>query len=429
MDKKCGIYTTFPKVNGDVEGGLRTKGIIKGDSEEYPLVTYVTVVYNRIDTLRRCMESIWKQNYPNIEYIVIDGNSTDGTRELIIENEEKIDYFISQPDNGIYSAMNKGIMLAKGRLICFMNSDDQCTQDATQKVIDIYKKTHANIICGSRELVENGKTVYEMKYPRYPVKHCVFRYIQMFHQATYAEREVFDQVGYFDERYALLADWIWESQSIDAGFHIVFSDDELVRFSYDGTSRRGIFERDKEWILWAKETFPEIKEEDITFFIYCLDRNRHPLFDLEMLNRVAFPYFSIGGFAEAYYETVLLICIEQCAEISAMGCISNEIDLLSIQSWLERSITLVYENGILPQTAEGKLNELVEVRRRLNRIFYKMFLKKKPEKDYSKMDRFIRIMCYTVSKLISRNEFFSRRLYLAMRTVWYYLFKAKFIES
>lgn len=444
LNKKCGIYTTFPKSAGDIEGGLRTKGIIKGDLEEYPLLTYVTVVYNRIDTLQRCMESVWNQNYPNIEYIIIDGNSTDGTKELIIENEEKIDYFISQSDGGIYNAMNKGIMLANGRLICFMNSDDQCTQDAAQKVVDIYKCTYADVICGSRELVENGKIVHEIQYPRFPVKHSVFRYIQMFHQATYAVSEVFDKVGYFDERYALLADWIWESHSIDAGFHIVFSNEKLVRFSYDGTSRQGIYERDKEWVRWGVETFPEIEERDISFFIYCLDRNRHPLFDLEMLNRVAFRYFYVEGFAEAYYETVLLICIEQCAEISAMSksddkYIEKKMQQLSfregnagnslsaLRSWLECNIMTAYENGIQVREAEKNLADLVKVRRTLNKIFYITYLK--GQSKHWGLDRFIRIMCYTLSKLVAQNEFCSRRLYVIMRTIWYYFFKTKFVEN
>lgn len=447
MIKKCGIYTTFPKKDGDVEGGLRTKGIIKEDSEKYPLITYVTVVFNRRDTLLKCMKSIWNQQYPNIEYIIIDGNSTDGTKELIIENSEKIDYFISQPDHGIYDAMNKGIMLAKGRFICFMNSDDQCTQDAAQTVIDLYKETEADVICGSRKLIENGKEVYEIKYPRYPVKRSVFRYIQMFHQATYAAQKVFDTVGYFDEKYNLLADWIWESHSIDAGFQILFSNEELACFSYDGISRQGVFERDKEWVRWAEETFPDIKKEDLSFFIYCLDRNRHPLFDLEMLNQVAFQYFSVEGFAETYYETVLLVCIEQCAEISSMCLINssnyikneitkidfgekdNIVDLQSLQNWMISNIRQAYKKGVSVHIAEMKLQKLIIVRRTLNKIFYKVFLGRKQNKNSSPMDRCIRIMCYTASKLIARNEFCSRRLYVFMRAVWYYLFRAKFVEN
>ena len=267
----------------------------------------------------------------------------------------------------------------------------------------------------------------------------------MFHQATYATQKVFDIVGYFDEKYNLLADWIWESHSIDAGIKILFSNEELACFNYDGISRQGVYERDKEWVQWAEETFPDIKKEDLSFFIYCLDRNRHPLFDLEMINRVAFQYFSVEGFAETYYETVLLVCIEQCAEISSMcpidgsNYIKNEItkialkddivDLQSLQNWMINNIMQAYEKGVVVQNAEIQLRKLVMVRRTLNRIFYKVFLGRKYNKNDSRMDRVIRFMCYTTSKIISKNEFCSRRLYVIMRAVWYYLFGAKFVEN
>ena len=266
-EKKCGIYETYPKRDMDKEGGLRVQGIYKESTEEYPLITYITVVYNRKNTLMDCMNSVWLQDYPNIEYIIVDGASTDGTLELIEQNADKIDYYISQPDKGIYDAMNKGITLARGKFICFMNSDDQCMPEAAKNVAEIYRKTKADIICGSRELAQNGKRVYEAKYPRYCIKRSVFRYVQMFHQSTYASSQVFDNVGYFDKKYSLLADWIWESKAIDAGFDIRFVEEELARFSYDGASCQGIYQRDREWEEWAQSTFPGLDEKDAVFFV------------------------------------------------------------------------------------------------------------------------------------------------------------------
>lgn len=446
MNKKCGIYTTFPKADGDVDGGSRTKGIIRHSSKEYPLVTYITVVYNRVDTLMSCMESVWEQDYPNIEYIVIDGKSTDGTRQLIEKNADKIDYYISQADSGIYNAMNKGIMLASGELICFMNSDDQCMPGAARKAVEIYRRTKADVICGSRELWQNGQKLYEVKYPRYCVRKSVFRYVQMFHQSTYVTPEVFDTVGYFEEEYSLLADWIWESKSIDSGFQVCFSEEELARFSYDGASCKGIIERDREWEIWTQRTFPDLKEKDARFFVYCLDRGRHPLFDLKMLNKAAFPYFKDQDFSRTYYATVLLACIEQCTDISLMQKDSGRFvnkkiikyklpekygicDLDELVEWLDAELNRVCDPQYDRQVTRSQLESLVCVRRCLNRTFYHMYMHRPQADDASGLDRMLRILCYTASKAVSRSSFFSRRFYIALRAVWVYSFKGKFVES
>lgn len=442
--KKCGIYKTFPAKENFIEGGLRLEGVYKQRQKDYPLITYVTVVYNRVNTLQKCMESVLNQDYPYIEYIVIDGGSTDGTRELIQNYTDQIDYYFSQPDKGIYDAMNKGVMLANGDLICFINSDDQCKPMAASKVAEIYRKTGADIICGSRELVSNEKRLYEVKYPRYAIKKSVFRYVQMFHQSTYATPEVFDTVGYFEEKYTLLADWIWESKSIDAGFKIQFSDEELAQFSYDGASCQGIYKRDEEWEIWAKDTFPQLSQRDVNFFIYCLDRGRHPLFDLKMVNKVAFKYFDNDDFKQTYYATVLLACIEQCTDISIMDKNNNHYLERKIQhyklnekfeinnfqglvDWLDHTLTDVCNGKVI--ITPNALEEMVDLRRFLNQTFYYLYMHKEQKADASKLDRLLRIMCYTVSKMSSRSVFLSRKFYTTLRAVWYYSFKGKFVEN
>lgn len=106
-------------------GGLRTKGITKTSSESHPLITVVTVVYNAESTLEQTILSVINQTYDNVEYILVDGVSTDGTLDIIKKYEDKIDYWISEPDKGIYDAMNKGISLASGTWINFMNAGDE----------------------------------------------------------------------------------------------------------------------------------------------------------------------------------------------------------------------------------------------------------------------------------------------------------------
>jgi glycosyltransferase involved in cell wall biosynthesis len=310
-DAVCGKYRVFPQSDGDKEGGLRTKGIYKKDTEENPLVTYVTVVYNRVDTIERCMKSVWEQTYQNVEYIVVDGASTDGTTDIIEKNADKIDYYISQKDTGIYNAMNKGIALARGRFICFMNSDDECVPQAAEKAMAEYRKTGADIVCGTRNLYVKGIYSEEVTYPRYCIKHSNFRYIQMYHQATYSSYELFDKIGGFDENYSLLSDWIWESAAIDADAEVAFCDDVLTKFNYDGASAKGIVKRDEEWIEWTMKSFSSLTKEDAELFVYSIDRDRHPMFDFGVLRKEAFKYKSDLNFQKAFWEDCLMACIEQ----------------------------------------------------------------------------------------------------------------------
>ena len=112
------------------QGGKRIKGILK----KLPLFSIITVVYNGEQFLEKTIKSVINQNNKNFEYIVIDGGSDDSSRDIIKRYEKKIDYWVSEKDKGIYDAFNKGMAVAKGQFIGFINSDD------------IYKKNGLNII-------------------------------------------------------------------------------------------------------------------------------------------------------------------------------------------------------------------------------------------------------------------------------------------
>ena len=104
-----------------------------------PLVSIITVVYNGEKYLEQTIQSVINQTYKNIEYIIIDGGSTDGTLDIIKKYENNISYWISEPDNGLYDAMNKGIGIAKGELIGMINSDDWYELEAVAIMLEAYK--------------------------------------------------------------------------------------------------------------------------------------------------------------------------------------------------------------------------------------------------------------------------------------------------
>ena len=119
-------------------------------------VSIVTVCYNSAKTIERTIKSVAGQDYRDIEYIIIDGGSTDGTLDIIDRYKDKISVLVSEPDEGIYYAMNKGIARATGDIIGFINSDDWYADGAIVVIVEAFSKTDADIVYGKFVEVKNG---------------------------------------------------------------------------------------------------------------------------------------------------------------------------------------------------------------------------------------------------------------------------------
>jgi len=113
-----------PTLKADLTGGLRVRGQSKRNTKEYPLITVATVTRNAEHTLPLTLASIFTQDYENMELIIVDGASSDGTLNIVRENEHRIDLWVSEPDSGPYDAMNKAALLARGEWIIFLNTGD-----------------------------------------------------------------------------------------------------------------------------------------------------------------------------------------------------------------------------------------------------------------------------------------------------------------
>ena len=114
---------------------IKTKKKLDFKENNYPLISIITVVLNNSSHLQKTLNSIFNQKYQNYELIVIDGKSTDGTVDIIKKNKKKIDKWISEKDKGIYDAFNKGMNLAKGDYIGFVNSDDILLPNALKYLV------------------------------------------------------------------------------------------------------------------------------------------------------------------------------------------------------------------------------------------------------------------------------------------------------
>ena len=130
-------------------GGLRKNKLFKSSEKNKPLISIITVCYNSEKTLERSIQSVLNQNYENIEYILIDGNSSDNTLNIINKYNDCIDLWVSEKDNGIYDAMNKGILLSSGEIIGILNSDDEYTSNALTLVNRYFTEKNIDFLFGS----------------------------------------------------------------------------------------------------------------------------------------------------------------------------------------------------------------------------------------------------------------------------------------
>lgn len=119
-------------------------------------VSIITVVYNGGHCIKKCIDSVIKQTYPDIEYIIVDGNSKDDTLSIVNQYRDQVDKVISEPDKGIYDAMNKGIQAATGELIGILNADDEyATSDIIEEVVKTLRVSNTDALYGNLEYVKH----------------------------------------------------------------------------------------------------------------------------------------------------------------------------------------------------------------------------------------------------------------------------------
>ena len=209
-------------------------------------VSVITVCYNSREYIGKAIESVLNQSYKNIEYIIIDGGSTDETINIVKESENIFNgklKWISEPDNGIYDAMNKGITLATGDIIGILNSDDWYENDAVETMVEHFSKDeNIDIVHGKVNIVDfSGKFIREMylKENAYDFKYSEF--MPIFHPTAFVKRDVYTNIGLFNTKYKIAADYDFILRGINNKLHIAFVNKVITNFRDSGISSKRVY--------------------------------------------------------------------------------------------------------------------------------------------------------------------------------------------
>lgn len=171
---------------------------------EKPLISIITVNLNDLKGLKRTMNSVFGQSFKEFEYIVIDGGSTDGSREYIDSHSDKIDTWVSEKDSGIYNAMNKGIKAATGEYLLFLNSGDHFFNNEVLKRNKDYLNTY-DLISYDLQAIED-KDQYIISKPKELRFEDLF-YGSLCHPSSFIKKKLFQKVGMYDENLSIVSDW------------------------------------------------------------------------------------------------------------------------------------------------------------------------------------------------------------------------------
>jgi glycosyltransferase involved in cell wall biosynthesis len=226
------------------------------------ILSIVTVTFNAEILIEKTIKSLLGQLNEEVEYIIVDGFSTDKTLEIIRKYEERIDKIISEKDLGIYDAMNKGINLSSGEYIFFLNAGDILNCDVINKILELLKKRKIDFLYGNvNQISKEKKVIYNGEFNKYKISKD-----NICHQSIFYRKRKLVEYGMFDLQYKLYADWVMNIKFFSRSefvFYInyVISDYDMTGIS--STSKDEKFMKDRSmivrnelgWIVWLYYLF------------------------------------------------------------------------------------------------------------------------------------------------------------------------------
>jgi hypothetical protein len=225
-----------------IEGGRRVNDHLEAGTSRRPLVTYVTVVRNNEATIQRAIESVQRQTYPAVEHVILDGSSTDGTMDVVGRHADRLEYFASEPDDGLYDALNKAIPLARGDLICVLNSDDWLEPGAAHKAVRLLTDVTAPAILLTGANVRRRQSggdeplLISEWLPACVHAGSYLTCANDCHNGIYATRSAYERSGPYDTSYDIAADFKWLMSCFESSIEFIYTTDITVNYLLGGAS-------------------------------------------------------------------------------------------------------------------------------------------------------------------------------------------------
>jgi len=216
-----------------VSGGGRKSGW-SFTNDSLPSVSIVTVVRNGVRTFERALQSVVSQDYPKIEYIVIDGGSVDGTLDLIRSRDDQIAAWISEPDHGISDAFNKGIALARGDIVGILNSDDWYEPGAVSAAVQALEENDGDIVCGKLQYWQNDRRTYLVTSDAGLLESGM----TVGHPTVFVRRPCYERLGLFRLDFCQAMDYEWLLRAKVGGVRFCFVDQCLANMQGGGVGDR-----------------------------------------------------------------------------------------------------------------------------------------------------------------------------------------------
>lgn len=216
-------------------------------------VSIITTCYNRVSTIRGAVESVLAQDYPDIEYIIVDGASTDGTVEILREYEGRVARIVSEPDRGMYEAINKGIRMATGEVVGLLHSDDFFYDNhVVSRIVERLQATGADFLYGNGLFVNAGNTDKVVRnwiggaYRTWKVRHGWLP----LHPTCYIRREAMERRGLYNETYKIAADSDFLFRYLLGGdLTVTYLNEYIVRMRMGGLST----DSEKRRLMWKED--------------------------------------------------------------------------------------------------------------------------------------------------------------------------------
>ena len=207
-------------------------------------ISIITIVFNDVKNIEKTIISIRDQKIKDLEYIIIDGGSTDGTVEILKQYNDAISYWDSESDKGIVDAFNKGIKKATGDIIGLVNSGDFLEPDTLKKVSEVFESGNADIVYGNMQYWTEKQKEYIYKADH----RLLARFMSLNHPAVFVRKEIYNQYGLFDDTYKVAMDYDLMLRFYSEGARFKYIDSVLSNMALGGVS-------DLNWQLAYRESF------------------------------------------------------------------------------------------------------------------------------------------------------------------------------